>query len=93
MTQVTQLRWKVTDHPVSRFATATPPKEGNGPHTPLIPLLRRGGGGAAGVVFFSVCWKVTDHPVSRFATATPPKEGNGPHLLKPSHDREWINAL
>ena len=32
---------KVTDHPVSRFAPATPPKEGNGP--PQIPLLRRGG--------------------------------------------------
>ena len=41
-----------------------------------IPLLRRGGGVAAGVVFFSVCGKVADHPVSRFATATPPKEGN-----------------
>jgi len=63
------------DHPVSRFATATPPKEGNGP--PQIPLLRRGGGVAAGVVFFSVCGKVIDHPVSRFATATLPKEGNG----------------
>ena len=39
------------DHPVSRFATATPPKEGNGP--PEIPLLWRGGGGAAGVVFLA----------------------------------------
>ena len=42
-----------------------------------IPLLRRGGGEAAGVVVLSVCRKLTDHPVSRFASATPPKEGNG----------------
>jgi len=43
---------------------------------PFIPLLRRGGGGAAGVVFLSVCRKLTDHPVSPFGSATPPKEGN-----------------
>ena len=36
------------DHPVSPFGPATPPKEGNGPRQ--IPLLRRGGGAAAGVV-------------------------------------------
>ena len=36
------------DHPVSPFGPDTPPKEGNGPRQ--IPLLRRGGGEAAGVV-------------------------------------------
>ena len=36
------------DHPVSPFGPATPPKEGNLPWS--IPLLRRGGGRAAGVV-------------------------------------------
>jgi len=68
---------RLEDHPVSHFVSATPPKEGNGP-AEKIPLLRRGGGGAAGVVGRVFCGRLEDHPVSHFVSATPPKEGNGP---------------
>ena len=57
-----------------RYATAMLPK---------IPLLRRGGGGAAGVVLQACAENPTDHPVSRDATATPPKEGNYKALPPP----------
>ena len=71
------------DHPVSRFATATPPQRGifcgrgaapAWETTPSVasrlPPLRRGEFSVAAALHPS-----QDHPVSRFATATPPQRG------------------